>query len=123
VRSPGVADSEVYSLFSCEATELVGKERAARFYNSTHSILILGFRECCADELLGNLLRNQPVEPSRVLIAAHIKHLENEAIDSNLFRGWQALVWRLRFRKRFFKPLTFNVLINSCSFWLVSPTG
>jgi hypothetical protein len=85
---------EVYASFSREALELIGKEGASRFCDPTHPILVPGFRKRRVNEFFGNLLSNQPVESSRVLVTAHVKHLEDEAAYSNFLRGWQAVVWR-----------------------------
>jgi hypothetical protein len=101
----GCFQAEFYIALPGQALELIRKERTTGFCNPTHSVLVLGFGECRMDEFFGDLLCNQPVEASRMLVAAYLKHLENEAADSNLFRGWQALVWRLRFRERFFKTV------------------
>ena len=83
-----IFEGNLDSTLSGEPLELMGKESATRFCNPTHSILILGFGECCADEFFGNLLGNQPVEPSRMFVPAYFEHLENEAADSNYLFGW-----------------------------------
>ena len=91
--------------FSREALELIGKERPSRFRDSSRSVLVPGFRECRADQFFGNILRDQPVESSRVPVAAYLQHLDNEAADADLFRSSQTAVCGLAFRLRFFKTV------------------
>jgi hypothetical protein len=76
-----------YPPFSREALELIGKERTARFGDPAHLILVLGFGECCPNQFFGDVLSDQPVEPSRVPVAAYIEHFENETTDSYLLRS------------------------------------
>jgi hypothetical protein len=96
---------ELYPPLSSEASELIGKVRAARFGDPAHPILVLGFGKCRADEFFGDFLGNQSVEPSRMLVAAYFKHLENQAANADLFCGRQAVVCRLAVRERLFKTV------------------
>src|SRR5580658_1783897 len=73
--------------FSREALELIGKERPSRFRDPSHPVLVLGFGQCRADEFLGHILSDQPVESSGVLVAAYLQHLDDEAGDADLLRG------------------------------------
>jgi hypothetical protein len=84
---PAEFQAEFNSTLSCEALKLIGEERAARFRDSSHSVLVPGFRKCRADEFFGDVLGDQPVEPARVPVAAYIEHFENETADSDLLRS------------------------------------
>jgi hypothetical protein len=89
--------------FSRETLELIGKERAPRFRDSSHSVLVPSFRQSCANQLFGDRLSNQPVESSRVLVPAYLQHFDNETTDANLLCGRRSVVCRLLFRMRFSK--------------------
>jgi hypothetical protein len=67
--------------------------------------LVLGFGQCRAYEFFWKLLSHKPVEPSRVLIATYLKHLNDEAADTNFIRGRQAVVCWVLISERFFKAV------------------
>src|SRR6516225_8569913 len=51
--SSGYFQAEFYIALPGQALQLIGKESAPGLRYSPHPILVLGFRECCADEFLG----------------------------------------------------------------------